>query len=150
MNNGKSRLISTLDANLVAMILFLCCAVFGFMNGFSGWISLMVLALAVVLFFLDSNSFVRRCAVQTAFFSIIALISTFIFRTILISWLFLGAFIIYIPSLIFFFVLIDWIVRVIVVALAVISCVQAYNGYRFKVPFLGDLIDKVCDKLGVF
>lgn len=140
MNNGKSGLIPTLDANLIAMLMFLGCALFGLLNGFWGWLSLFTLFLTIVLFFLDSNSFVRKCAVQTVVFYIIVLIST----------LFLHSLFGRIPLIGIVFRVVDWAVRTIVLIFAMISGIQAYSGYRYNLPLLGGFVDKLCSILGVF
>lgn len=140
MNNGKSRLIPGIEANLLSAIVFFCCAASSLLNRAFGWLAPITLILTVILFFLDSNSFVRKCSVQTAFFYIATLISSIIIGGILGSIPFLGI----------IFDILDWLIRIVIGVFALISGFQALNGNRYNVPFIGKYIDTACSKLGVF
>ena len=83
MNNGKSRLIPPLSANLMAMIAFLLCFIICVTNGFWGWLALITLALTVLFFFIEGNAFVKKCTVQIVLYYAATLLSTLIFYVIL-------------------------------------------------------------------
>lgn len=140
MNNGKSRLIPSLDANVLSAILFFLAVASCLFNGFWGWLSPITFVLTLVLFFFDSNSFVRKCSVQMLFFYLITIASSLVFGMLL------GI----IPVVGLVFRVIDWVIRSIVCIMALISGIQALGGNRYQVPFFSKYIDTACSKLGVF
>ena len=67
MRNGNSSLIPSMKANTLASLVYLFTAVFGILNGFWGFLALVTFVCAVVLIFIEKNSFVRRACVQVIF-----------------------------------------------------------------------------------
>ena len=71
MRNGNSSLIPSMKANTLASLVYLFTAVFGILNGFWGFLALVTFVCAVVLIFIEKNSFVRRACVQVIFLHIV-------------------------------------------------------------------------------
>ena len=141
MNNGKSRLIPPLSANLMAMIAFLLCFIICVTNGFWGWLALITLVLTVLLFFIEGNSFVKKCTIQIVLYYVATLLSTLIFYVLF------GRIHGAVGTV---FRVIDWVIRAAVAIFAVISAIQAYSGRLFNAPVIGSLTNKLSKILGVF
>ena len=141
MNNGKSRLIPPLSANLMAMIAFLLCFVICVTNGFWGWLALITLALTILFFFIEGNAFVKKCTVQIILYYAATLLSTLIFF-VLFGRIHGAAGTV--------FRVIDWVIRSVIAIFALVSAVQAYSGRLFNAPLLGNLAAAISKKLGVF
>ena len=73
MRNGNSSLIPSMKANTLASLVYLFTAVFGILNGFWGFLALVTFVCAVVLIFIEKNSFARRACVQVIFLHIVIL-----------------------------------------------------------------------------
>ena len=141
MNNGKSRLIPPLSANIMAMIAFLLCFIICVTNGFWGWLALITLALTVLLFFIEGNSFVKKCTIQIVLYYVVTLLSTLIFYVLF------GRIHGAVGTV---FRVIDWVIRAVVAIFALISAIQAYSGRFFNAPVIGSLTNRLAKKLGVF
>ena len=76
MRNGNSSLIPSMKANTLASLVYLFTAVFGILNGFWGFLALVTFVCAVVLIFIEKNSFVRRACVQVIFLHIVTFVSS--------------------------------------------------------------------------
>ena len=83
MRNGNSSLIPSMKANTLASLVYLFTAVFGILNGFWGFLALVTFVCAVVLIFIEKNSFVRRACVQVIFLHIVTFVSSLIFGILL-------------------------------------------------------------------
>lgn len=142
MNNGKSRFLPMVNADKLAAIMFFISLVAGLLNSkyIWSWFAPIAILLSIVLFVLDSNTFVRKCMVQILIFSLISMLSSIIF----------GVWFAAIKGVSGFFTAIDWIIRSIIGIFTLISGLQALNGIRFNAPIIGMLVDEVCDTLRVY
>lgn len=142
MNNGKSRLIPMVSSDKLAAILFFLSLITGILNSrhIWPWFAPITILIAIILFVLDSNTFVRKCMVQVLVFSLISTLSAIIFGTWFAS----------IKGVSGFFTAIDWIIRSIIGIFTLISGIQALGGSRFNAPIIGKLVDGICDALRVY
>lgn len=130
MRNGNSSLIPSMKANTLASLVYLFTAVFGILNGFWGFLALVTFVCAVVLIFIEKNSFVRRACVQVIFLHIVTFVSSLIFGILL------GKF--------GFFRTVHWIICTIVALFTLYCSYRAAMGNRSDIPFIGNIVDSVC------
>ena len=135
MRNGNSSLIPSMKANTLASLVYLFTAVFGILNGFCGFLALVTFVCAVVLIFIEKNSFVRRACVQVIFLHIVTFVSSLIFGILL------GKF--------GFFRTVHWIICTIVALFTLYCSYRAAMGNRSDIPFIGNIVDSVCSSLGI-
>ena len=128
MNHGYSSLFKDLTANLFAAIIFFAGALFGLFTGFVGWLAVIGFGIALVLFFLEQNPFVRRACFIVMILQIVALVSWLLFRLIL-PWK--------------FFAVINWLIDIAIVLYLAFSGLCALNGKNVPLPFADKLIDSV-------
>lgn len=140
MNNGKSRLIPALSANLLAAMCFFVTLVLGIFNSTLYWFSPIMLLIALILFLFESNSFVRKCLVQVFVYSLIAALSSIIFGRWFASLKLLG----------WLFKIIDWLIRVIISVFALISGIRALDGKQFNPPIVSEITGIICSALRVY
>lgn len=142
MNNGKSRLIPMVGANSLSASFFFLSLVAGLLNSRSiwPWFAPITMLLTIILFVLDSNTFIRKCMIQILIFSLISTISSIVF----------GSWFASIKAVSGLFIAIDWVIRSLIGIFTLISGLQALNGKRFSVPIIGKLIDAICDALRVY
>lgn len=140
MNNGRSQLIPQIEANLLATVVFLGCAAVSILNGFVGWLSLVTFVLTLLVFFLDSNTFVRKNS----------MLVIVLYLTVLVSSLVFGALLGAIPIIGVVFRIIDWVLRCFVALIAVIGALQAAGGNVFNPSLFGAISTAICSKLGVY
>lgn len=140
MNNGKSRLIPALSANLLAAICFFMSLALGIFNSALYWLSPVMLLIALLLFLFESNSFVRKCLVQIFVYSLIAAISSIVF----------GKWFASIKILAWLFKTVDWLIRIIIGLFSFISGIQALSGKQFNPPVVTEITGIICSALRVY
>ena len=131
MNNGYSSLFKNLTANLFAAIVLLFGAVFCFISGFAGWISVRPFVIALILFFIEKNPYVRKASFIVALASCAAFFSWLLFVVIL-CW----------P----FFNVLNWIIDILLMLVLIFLGLCAFNGKDLDLPLVGKFIDSVCNK----
>ena len=129
MNHGYSSIFKSFNANLFAAVIFFCGALFCFLSGFVGWLGALMFGLAVIIFLIEKNPFVRRACFIVMLLCVVTIVSWLLFRIIL-PWK--------------FFHVLNWIIDVVLVLYLVFGGLCALNGKAVFVPFLNKFVDSIC------
>lgn len=138
MRTGSSHLFPSMNAGILAMIVFIVAAAGILINRL--WITLIFFVLTFLLFLLDSNTFVRKCSIISMLYYAAAFCIQLIFMRVLALIPFIGL----------IFRIIGWVICVSIAVFSAISAIKAYNGELFIFPGLGKFISSLCEKLGVY
>lgn len=130
MHNGYSSIFRDLSANVLAAIIYFVAAAFAFCSIWLGWIGAIIFVVAAFFFLADKNPFVRRAGFNVMLLNVLAVVAWLLFRLIL-HWK--------------FFLVIDVLILAAIILFLIYSGLCATNGKKVGIPFLGKLIDSVCE-----